>query len=182
MCASIVLAFEMEIMQNLAQISVPHELPVYKPLSTLPAGQYQVITLPAWPMAEPRQADAIVTLITIGAESEIRQAAAARRGLHEIFRWLTAQPARVPATDIRRDYAHLVEWSERTGRPVFVTNHGRPEAVLLSFGLYGRILKSIARIASSLASRRPRFVEKADELIEAETKALSKRLRQGETG
>lgn len=167
-------------MQNMAQNPVTHQLPVAKPITTLPAGQYRDLILPESPVAEPRAAGASVSLITVVVAEDLGRTTAARGRVHDIFGWLTAQPARVPATDIRRDYAHLVEWSEATGRPVFITNHGRPEAVLMSFGLYGRILKSIARIASGLGGRRPRLAEKAEELIEAETKALSKRLRQGE--
>ncbi len=154
-------------------------LPVYKPFTESPGGYMKTLTVPVMPMAGPGAPGLLVQVVTVGGEVE-RDLRDTRLGLHDIFRLLTAQPARMTASEMRRDYAQIVEWSETTGRPVFITNHGRPEAVLLSFGLYGRVLKTISRIGLRLSGKRSRLAQKAEELIEAETKALSVRLRRGE--
>jgi prevent-host-death family protein len=155
-------------------------LPVYRPFTESPGGYLKTFTVAVTPMAGPGPAGLFVQVVSIGGEAE-RDLGDARVGLHDIFRLLTAQPARMTASEMRREYAQIVEWSETTGRPVFITNHGRPEAVLLSFGLYGRVLKAISRIGLRLSGKRSRLAQKADDLIEAETKALSGRLRRGES-
>jgi len=156
-------------------------LPVLRPFTVSPGGYFKTLTVPAAPVAGPGPTGFIVQVITVGGESELA-VADVRQRLHAVFRLLTAEPARITASEMRRDYAQVVEWSESSGRPIFVTNHGRPEAVLLSFGLYGRTLRAISRIGLRLGGNRSRIADKAEELIEAETKDLSRRLRQGEFG
>jgi prevent-host-death family protein len=179
------IGFEHEIMKNSMQIAFPEStmasLPVYKPITVSPGGYFRTLSVPVGPIAGPGGTALIVQVITVGGESELT-VAEARQKLHEVFRRLTAEPTRITASEMRRDYAQIVAWSESSGRPIFVTNHGRPEAVVLSFGLYGRALRAISRIGLRLGGKRSRLADKTEELIEAETRDLSKRLRQGEFG
>jgi prevent-host-death family protein len=174
-----------EFMKNSMQIAFPEStmasLPVNKPITVSPGGYFKTLSVPDGTIAGPAGTGLIIQMITVGGESELTLVEA-RQKLHEVFRLFTAEPARITASEMRRDYAQIVSWSESSGRPIFVTNHGRPEAVVLSFRLYGRALRAISRIGLRLGGKRSRIADKTEEVIEAETKALSKRLRHGEFG
>lgn len=113
----------------------------------------------------------VVTYGEPSAESRRQQV----RGLFEI---LAREPRRIPSTDARRDLAALLEWSVDSGRPAVITNHGRPQAVLLSFAVFQRILKTFARDLLAGRASRTHFAHRvAEDVIDAEMSRINERLR-----
>ena len=97
--------------------------------------------------------------------------------LHEVFSILSAEPKRVSATEARQSLADLVRWSSETQRPVIIGNHGKPEAVLISFRTFERVLKSLARVVLGFHRRRSSLTQRAEHLLESDAIALSRKLR-----
>lgn len=62
----------------------------------------------------------------------------------------------VPVSDLRRDTAHLMR--QVGDSPVYITQHGRPKAVLLSYEAYERLLAQMEDLAD-LACLRERAGE-----------------------
>ncbi len=100
-----------------------------------------------------------------------------RERLHEVFRLLAREPIRVSSTDARQDFAELIRRADETNRPVLIANHGKPEALLLSFGVFQKIVKGLARQVLALRRRRSVLSDRAAELIDAEMDAINARLR-----
>src|SRR5438477_2351505 len=90
----------------------------------------------------------------IGLGEASPNAAGERRRLHAMFRALAREPRRMPVAEFRTNLADVIAWSAEAERPVVLTAHGRPQAVLLSLGLFERVLKGLAREVLGLRSRR----------------------------
>jgi len=105
--------------------------------------------------------------------------AGGRRTLHDIFRAVTRKPCRVSSTEVRQHFSGAMEWVAETDRPLIVTNHGKPEAVVLSFDVFERLAKGIARVVLALGNRRSGVSEQAENVLEEEGAALARRFRQG---
>lgn len=148
----------------------------YQPMTRFPIGAGNFFNLTAVPTAEPRQISEVVWLFPVTAPTS--GMGVARNRLHDIFRLLTADPRRVPASEARRDFAELINWSAQAGRPAIITNHGKPEVVVLSFALFERIVKSLARVVLGFRARGFRAGDTAQDIVEAEAIALSRRLRE----
>lgn len=64
---------------------------------------------------------------------------------------MSAMPNIVPISELRQDASAIVKRAAATGDPVFITQHGRASAVLVSAGTYERtqheleILRILAR-------------------------------------
>jgi prevent-host-death family protein len=104
-------------------------------------------------------------------------AAGERRRLHAMFRALAREPRRVPVAEFRTNLADVLAWSAESQRPVVLTAHGRPQAVLLSPGLFERVLKSLAREVLGLRSRRSHLAVQAEDVLAEEASAVTARLR-----
>jgi prevent-host-death family protein len=52
-------------------------------------------------------------------------------------------PNIVPITDLRQDAAAIVKQASASGDPVFITQHGRASAVLVSAGAYDRTQREL---------------------------------------
>lgn len=96
--------------------------------------------------------------------------------IRPLFQVLAAAPLRVPASDLRSRFAELIDWATETKRPIVITNHGKPEAVLVSFPVFDHVIKGLAKVITGLGRRH--YVDRTEEVIESETQALSRRLRQ----
>ena len=66
----------------------------------------------------------------------------------------------VPISDLRRNTARLLQSADESDEPVYVTQHGRPKAVLLSYQAYERLMAQLEDLAD-LASIRERTDEPA---------------------
>ncbi len=66
----------------------------------------------------------------------------------------------VPISDLRRNTARLLQSADESDEPVYVTQHGRPKAVLLSYPAYERLMAQLEDLAD-LASIRERADEPA---------------------
>ena len=66
----------------------------------------------------------------------------------------------VPVSDLRRDTARLLQQADESDEPVYITQHGRPKAVLLSYEAYERLMAHLEDLAD-LASLRDRADEPA---------------------
>ena len=64
----------------------------------------------------------------------------------------------VPVSDLRRDTARLLREADENEEPIYITQHGRPKAVLLGYEAYERLIAQLEDLAD-LASLR----EGADE-------------------
>ena len=64
----------------------------------------------------------------------------------------------VPVSDLRRNTARLLERAGESDEPVYITQHGRPKAVLLGYQAYERLMAQLEDLAD-LSSLR----ERADE-------------------
>ena len=64
---------------------------------------------------------------------------------------MSAMPNIIPISELRQDASAIVKRASSTGDPVFITQHGRASAVLVSAGTYERtqreleILRILAR-------------------------------------
>lgn len=108
--------------------------------------------------------------------------AGVRRTLHSIFRAVTRQARRVPSTEVRQHFSGAVEWVAETDRPLIVTNHGKPEAVVLSYDVFERLAKGIAQAVLALESRQSSLRQDAEDVLEEEGAALARRFRQSGAG
>ena len=106
----------------------------------------------------------------------------ARRTLHDVFRAVSRRPRRVPSTEVRQHFSSALEWVSDTDRPLVVTNHGKPEAVILSFDAFERMAKGIAQAVLGLGGRRSGLTQQAEDVLEEEGAALARRFRQGGVG
>lgn len=64
----------------------------------------------------------------------------------------------VPVSDLRRDTARLLRHVEESDEPVYITQHGRPKAILLGYQVYERLMAQLEDLAD-LASIRARADE-----------------------
>jgi len=64
----------------------------------------------------------------------------------------------VSVSDLRRDTARLLQRAGESDEPVYITQHGRPKAVLLGYQVYERLMAQLEDLAD-LGSVR----ERADE-------------------
>jgi len=71
---------------------------------------------------------------------------------------MSAMPNIVPISELRQDASAIVKRASSTGDPVFITQHGRASAVLMSAGAYERtqreleILRILAQGEADIAS------------------------------
>ena len=112
--------------------------------------------------------------VQLGGEVEANQG---RRRLHAIFQTLGRQPRRMSVAEFRGNLAEVVTWAVETERPVLLTSHGRPQAILLSFNVFRRTLKALAHEVLSLRSRRTAVAAQAEDVLADEAAALNARLR-----
>ena len=56
---------------------------------------------------------------------------------------MSAMPYIVPISELRQDASSIVREASATGNPVFITQHGRASAVLLSVGTYERTQREL---------------------------------------
>lgn len=107
-----------------------------------------------------------------------------RKGqLREAFQTLARQPRFVSTTDARRDLAHLIDWTSETERTAVITSHGRPIAVVLSYRVFQRLLRALARELLAWRAQRSDFSRRvAGDVLEAETRQINRRLRQRPDG
>ena len=56
---------------------------------------------------------------------------------------MSAMPNIVPISELRQDASSIVKEAAATGDPVFITQHGRASAVLLSAGAYERTQREL---------------------------------------
>ncbi len=56
---------------------------------------------------------------------------------------MSAMPNIVPISELRQDASSIVKEASATGDPVFITQHGRASAVLLSAGAYERTQREL---------------------------------------
>jgi prevent-host-death family protein len=164
--------YKMEFVQN----------PVLLPTQTRPApatsGRTQSVTY--WPAlsAEPGMTGAIpYHTVAFTLQMAPFNAGSVQRRIHEAFQILAVPPRRMSASDVRDDFAAVIEWSSATGRPVIVTSHGKPRAVILSFGAFEKILRLLAKEVLMLGRRRSIVGALATEALETDMNSLSKRLR-----
>lgn len=102
--------------------------------------------------------------------------------LHDVFRAVTRKPRSVPWTEVRQHLSSALEWVDETDRPLIVTNHGKPEVVVLSFSAFEQMAKGIARAVLALGSRRSDLNRQAEDVPEEEGATLARRFRQGGVG
>lgn len=73
---------------------------------------------------------------------------------------MSSLPTIVPISDLRQDASGIVKRASASGEPVFITQHGRASAVLVSTGLYERtqhelaILRLLVRGEADIAAGR----------------------------
>jgi prevent-host-death family protein len=53
----------------------------------------------------------------------------------------------VPISDLRRDTARLLQTADESDEPVYITQHGRPKAVLLGYQAYERLMATMEDLA-----------------------------------
>jgi prevent-host-death family protein len=56
---------------------------------------------------------------------------------------MSAMPNIVPISELRQDASAIVKKASLTGDPVFITQHGRASAVLMSAGAYERTQREL---------------------------------------
>lgn len=56
---------------------------------------------------------------------------------------MSAVPNIVPISELRQDASSIVKRASATGDPVFITQHGRASAVLVSAGTYERTQREL---------------------------------------
>ncbi|MDA3936627.1 MAG: type II toxin-antitoxin system Phd/YefM family antitoxin [Actinomycetota bacterium] len=56
---------------------------------------------------------------------------------------MSAMPNIVPISELRQDASAIVKRASATGDPVFITQHGRASAVLVSSGAYERTQREL---------------------------------------
>jgi len=56
---------------------------------------------------------------------------------------MSAMPNIVPISELRQDASGIVKRASATGDPVFITQHGKASAVLVSAGAYERTLREL---------------------------------------
>lgn len=56
---------------------------------------------------------------------------------------MSAMPNIVPISELRQDASSIVKHASTTGDPVFITQHGRASAVLVSAGTYERTQREL---------------------------------------
>lgn len=56
---------------------------------------------------------------------------------------MSAMPYIVPISELRQDASSIVREASATGNPVFITQHGRASAVLVSAGTYERTQREL---------------------------------------
>jgi prevent-host-death family protein len=88
---------------------------------------------------------------------------------------MSAMPNIVPISELRQDASAIVKRAASTGDPVFITQHGRASAVLVSTGTYERtqreleVLRILAQgeadIASGVGVDLDVVMAEADELL-----------------
>ncbi|MGV8082427.1 MAG: type II toxin-antitoxin system Phd/YefM family antitoxin [Coriobacteriia bacterium] len=88
---------------------------------------------------------------------------------------MSAMPNIVPISELRQDASGIVKRASSSGDPVFITQHGRASAVLVSAGAYERtqreleILRILAQgevdIAAGNSVGFDEFLAAADELL-----------------
>lgn len=103
----------------------------------------------------------------------------ARRTLHDVFRAATRKPRSVPSTEVRQRFSGALAWVSESDRPLIVTNHGKPEAVILSFSAFERMTKGIAQAVLALGSKGPGVSRQAEDVLEEEGATLARRFREG---
>ena len=64
----------------------------------------------------------------------------------------------VSVSDLRRDTARLLQCAGESDEPVYITQHGRPKAVLLGYQVYERLMAQLEDLADLDSLR-----ERADE-------------------
>jgi prevent-host-death family protein len=64
----------------------------------------------------------------------------------------------VPVSDLRRNTSRLLQQADEGDEPVYITQHGRPKAVLLSYEAYERLMAHLEDLADLAVLR-----ERADE-------------------
>ncbi len=53
----------------------------------------------------------------------------------------------VPISDLRRNASHLLQHTNESDEPVYITQHGRPKAVLMSYQAYERLVAQLEDLA-----------------------------------
>ncbi len=56
---------------------------------------------------------------------------------------MSAMPAIVPISELRQDASAIIKQASASGAPVFITQHGRASAVLVSAGVYERTQREL---------------------------------------
>ncbi len=56
---------------------------------------------------------------------------------------MSAMPAIVPISELRQDASAIIKQASSSGDPVFITQHGRASAVLVSAGAYERTQREL---------------------------------------
>ena len=88
---------------------------------------------------------------------------------------MSAMPNIVPISELRQDASGIVKRASASGDPVFITQHGRASAVLVSAGAYERtqreleVLRILARgeadIAAGVGHDLDAVMAEADEML-----------------
>jgi len=66
----------------------------------------------------------------------------------------------VPISDLRRNAARLLKQTAESAEPIYITQYGRPKAVLLGYEAYERLMAQLEDLAD-LANTRERSDEPA---------------------
>lgn len=56
---------------------------------------------------------------------------------------MTPMPSIVPISELRQDASAIIRRASKSGDPVFITQHGRASAVLVSAGAYERTQREL---------------------------------------
>lgn len=56
---------------------------------------------------------------------------------------MSAMPAIIPISELRQDASAIIKQASASGDPVFITQHGRASAVLVSTGTYERTQREL---------------------------------------
>ena len=56
---------------------------------------------------------------------------------------MSAMPSIIPISELRQDASNVVKRASTSGDPVFITQHGRASAVLVSTGTYERTQREL---------------------------------------
>ena len=59
----------------------------------------------------------------------------------------------VPVSDLRREAARLLEQTNESAEPVYITQHGRPKAVLLGYTAFEHLMEQLQDLSDMVSIR-----------------------------